>query len=215
MTASVMTAVETFSRALDAMELEGCHDEIEWQRNRSVDGLTEQEFLSETAWVILNSGFKEAVVRTKFDYISLCFLDWVSAGEIVRSKEYCVASALSAFGNVRKMKAIANVAEIVEDLSFPSLKKSFQSNPIQELRKLPHIGPVTVWHLAKNLGFDVAKPDRHLVRLALSHGYDCVHSFCATIAESTGEKVAVVDLVLWRYLVSSAGWSIEESPASL
>lgn len=202
MSTSPSSAIDTFKRAFDDVYASSFRKEIEWQRSRSVSDLGEQEFLREAAWVILNSGFREAVIRAKFDYISLCFLDWFSARDIVQAKGQCIASALLGFGHLGKITAIALVAENISETGFREFKKTILSDPITELMKLPHIGPVTVWHLAKNLGFDVAKPDRHLVRLAKSHGYDCVHAFCSMIAENVGESVAVVDLVLWRHLAS-------------
>jgi hypothetical protein len=45
-----------------------------------------------------------------------------------------------------------------------------------------------------------AKPDRHLVHLALSLGFGSPHDLCSAIAESTGDPVQIVDLILWRYL---------------
>ena len=51
----------------------------------------------------------------------------------------------------------------------------------------------------KNLGFDVVKPDRHLLRLASSLGFDSPEELCAEIAYEFGEPAAVVDIVLWRY----------------
>jgi hypothetical protein len=64
-----------------------------------------------------------------------------------------------------------------------------------------YIGAVTAFHLAKNLGADVAKPDRHLVRLAASQGFPDVHSLCSTIAKETGDPLRIVDIILWRFLV--------------
>ena len=58
---------------------------------------------------------------------------------------------------------------------------------------------VTCWHLAKNLGFQVAKPDRHLIRISKKAGFATPNDLCAAVAEVTGEPINVVDLVLWRY----------------
>jgi thermostable 8-oxoguanine DNA glycosylase len=65
---------------------------------------------------------------------------------------------------------------------------------------LPYIGSITAVHLAKNLGFNVAKPDRHLVRLSRQFGYICAADLCSDIAKDTGEQVKVIDLALWRYM---------------
>lgn len=51
----------------------------------------------------------------------------------------------------------------------------------------------------KNLGIQVAKPDRHLVRIAQNYGFNDVQKFCSSISEKTNDPVSVVDLVLWRY----------------
>ena len=63
------------------------------------------------------------------------------------------------------------------------------------LTGLPWIGSITCWHLAKNYGHDCAKPDRHLVRIAGAEG---VNPLCERLSHETGDRVATVDLVLWR-----------------
>jgi hypothetical protein len=67
------------------------------------------------------------------------------------------------------------------------------------LETLPWIGSITKYHLARNLGLDFVKPDRHLVRLAAAYGYADPAAMCQEIANETGERVGVVDVVLWRY----------------
>jgi hypothetical protein len=69
------------------------------------------------------------------------------------------------------------------------------------LRKLPFIGPVTSYHLAKNLGIDVVKRDRHLVRLAVHLGFSSAEEMCGAFGDQVGEPISVVDIVLWRYCV--------------
>ena len=64
----------------------GFEDEIEWQRTVSIETLTEGEFLSEVAWVILNSGFKESIIRPIFPKLSLCFCNWDSAQRIIEDQ---------------------------------------------------------------------------------------------------------------------------------
>jgi len=176
--------------------------EYEWQQNLEVQDLTEREFLKEAAWVVINSGFKESTARKHFGNISLAFGDWESAFHITAHRELCINCGLSAFRNERKIVAIADIAEIVFQYGFDKIHRDLSDDPISSLSKFPYIGPITVWHLAKNLGCDVAKPDRHIVRLAETYGYDCVQAFCRDIANETGEKVNVVDIVLWRYFAT-------------
>ncbi|MCL4328727.1 MAG: hypothetical protein M1410_04010 [Candidatus Thermoplasmatota archaeon] len=72
-------------------------------------------------------------------------------------------------------------------------------NPFETLREFPYIGPVTYYHLAKNIGIPVAKPDRHLSRLASRSGFRDVQEFCEFLSRKTGDRIQVIDIVLWRY----------------
>ena len=53
----------------------GFQDEIEWQAKLCFDNVTESTFLREGAWVILNSGMRESVIRKYFQDLSFCFLN--------------------------------------------------------------------------------------------------------------------------------------------
>jgi hypothetical protein len=111
----------------------------------------------------------------------------------------CEATALSAFGNERKIHAIAQVADFVNDIGFARFKTLICSDPIQTLQTLPFIGPVTSFHLAKNLGFNTAKPDRHLARMADWFGFPDTHTMCNSLSETFGDSVCLVDTILWRF----------------
>jgi hypothetical protein len=197
------TVLELFQTAQSTVIKSGYGWEIEWQRELKFSGFSESDFLRESAWVILCSGFRESTVRNNFDYISLCFCDWESAKEIIENHVTCILTASAAFRNDRKLSAIIKVAEAVHEEGFLKFKKSIQANPIQKLQELPFIGPITSWHLAKNLGLNVAKNDRHLARMAFNWGYSDAHEFCSDISELTGEPTSVVDVILWRFAAIS------------
>ena len=62
------------------------------------------------------------------------------------------------------------------------------------------IGPITKFHLARNIGIDCAKPDRHLVRIAERFGWkDNIQGMCVKLAAYSGWRIGTVDLILWRY----------------
>lgn len=197
------TIIELFKTAQNTVINSGYGWEIEWQREVSFSSFSESDFLRETAWVILCSGFRESTVRKNFDYISLCFCDWETAKDIVENQRSCVLTASSAFKNDRKLNAIIKVAETVYEEGFSRYKRSVQKKPIQKLQELPFIGPITSWHLAKNLGLNVAKNDRHLARMAFNWGYSDAHEFCSYISKLTGEPTSVVDVILWRFAAIS------------
>ena len=108
------------------------------------------------------------------------------------------------FANRRKHEAVTAVAARIAVEGFASFQRLVCADPISKTLELPFIGRITSLHLAKNLGFDVAKPDRHLVRLKDLLGYEDVDTMCSFIAAATGDPVRVVDLVLWRYLERAA-----------
>jgi len=195
-----MTPTSFYSSAKRRVIALGYGAEIDWQAAQNPIGTTEGEFLRETAWVIYCSGFKEAVVRRRFDYLSLCFCDWTSAEAIAASGEQCIDMAMHSLANRRKHEAVVSVARRVASHGFDSYWPAILKDPIKGLQELPYIGPITAVHLAKNLGFDVAKPDRHLVRLKDHLGYGSVEEMCGVIARKSGDPVRVVDLVLWRFL---------------
>ena len=177
----------------------GFGDEITWQEQVNLDSLTEQDLLRESAWVILSAGMSESIVRRRFPKISESFFWWESARNISRFSEACCRLAVQHFNHPRKISAIAEVARRIAAEGFEAIHKEILANPLVALQQFPFVGPVTVYHLAKNIGAPVAKPDRHLKRFAISFGYNDVQEFCRSISEQVGDSVQVVDIVLWRY----------------
>jgi len=176
----------------------GYAGEIEWQRSVRFDDVTETDLLRENAWVVLCCGMRESIVRMRFPEIAACFHDWESAHQILASLPQCRERALEHFHHPGKIGAIVACAEWIAEAGFTRAKAAIRLDPVGTLQSLPFIGPVTAYHLAKNLGVPVAKPDRHLVRLAGAAGYRDVQAFCSDIAACSGDPVSVVDIVLWR-----------------
>ena len=203
---SHQTALELFRQAKATVTTAGFGWEANWQRSVEGKPFGERDLLSEAAWVVLCSGFRESAVRAVFDHVSLCFCDWESAAAIAAAGETCVRTAYPRFRNTPKLMAILNVARIIASEGFGVFAKHVRDDPRGTLRSLPFIGPVTWAHLAKNLGINVAKDDRHLARLASRFGHSSAQSLCDMISGETGEPASVVDVILWRFasLPSSA-----------
>jgi hypothetical protein len=79
------------------------------------------------------------------------------------------------------------------------IREKIRNEGIDFLQTLDFVGPITKYHLAKNIGLDVVKPDRHLMRLAKAAKFPSPTDLCQSIADVTGDKISVIDLVLWRY----------------
>lgn len=197
--ATAMSLARVYLLAKEYVLRSGFHSEIDWQEERSIDKVCETDFLRETAWVVLSAGFRERVLRNRFGLVSEAFLDWRSAKEICDALPNCRTRALAAFNHTQKIDAILSTVRLCNEMGFPAIKQKIQAGGVDFLNQLAFIGPITSFHLAKNLGLPVVKPDRHLVRAASAAGYDCPISMCEAIASMVAEKLPVVDVVIWRY----------------
>ena len=203
-TPDIAALARAYVNAKRAVLAAGFGWEIVWQRARGAAPFAEPDLLREAAWVILASGMRESVIRSKFPAVSQSFLQWRAAADIAHSADSCFRSAFQHFGHEFKIRAICTVAELVNNKGFETIAKEIHSDPFSALQQFPFIGPVTRFHLAKNLGISVAKPDRHLLRLAQCCGYSDTQAFCENISQFTGDPVDVVDVVLWRFATMSA-----------
>jgi hypothetical protein len=178
----------------------GFAHEIVWQSSAALAEPSPPVFVREAAWVVLSAGMSEWVVRGLFGRLSAAMYGFDPV-TLSRNQERARTAALATFGHTRKINAILDIAATVCRIGPDGLRAALRDEPEPFLRSLPYVGPVTWRHLAKNLGLPVAKPDRHLVRLALAVGRESVDGLCDEIARWLGEPVAVVDLVLWRWSV--------------
>lgn len=143
---------------------------------------TAEDFAREYVWVVLNSGMKSSVARGIMGRV------WP---QLMAGKPL-----FPVFKHVGKANAIAHVYCNRHDY-LASFRVEAPADPIAWCESLPWIGKITKYHLAKNLGVDVAKPDRWLVRLAAAEN-TTVNELCASLARETGDRIATVDVVLWR-----------------
>ncbi len=169
-------ATDYFYKAREFCIDRGFANEIALVNKRRFEDVTEADFFSQYAYVVLNAGMKNQVAE-KMHARFMQSLDPMTIGH--KGKRKAITLILRHCG-----------------LQFLFLKEA--QDKIEFLSSLPWIGPITKHHLARNLGIDTAKPDRHLVRLANRLGFEDVHKMCGTISEKTGERVGVVDVILWR-----------------
>jgi len=184
----------------------GFEHEISWQEHRRLDEVDERLFLREAAWVVLSSGMRESVIRGVFPAVEAAFGHWNSARWIVEHQSECRARATEAFRHAGKVDALVEISLTVASRGVVSMLDDLRQRGPDALRTLPYMGPATSKHLAKNLGVDTAKPDRHLVRVAEATGYASPASLCEQLARMVGDTMAVVDLVIWRFATISADY---------
>lgn len=154
-------------------------EDIQWSENVTAPDNAE-DFARETIWVICNSGMKNTVARLIYDRV----IGALSSGRRV----------MEVFRHAGKAQAIER---IWGDRATLHLGYLAAEDKLAFCRSLPWIGDITKFHLAKNFGLDVAKPDVHLQRLADLEG-GSVAAMCERLAAETGFRVATVDLLVWR-----------------
>lgn len=189
-------------RYVDAKEViigEGFESELDWQQGLDFASSQESDFLREAAWVILSSGMREVTIRMKFPEITTAFLGFNNATDIIDNASKCRTDAMELFSHAGKIDAIISMAFRVVIDGFETIKNLTSHYGVKYLQSFDFIGPVTSYHLAKNLGLNVSKPDRHLCRVAEVSGFDSVAELCEKISKITGDSVPVVDLVIWRF----------------
>lgn len=162
-------------RVIDA----GYAKEIEWCAN--VKPCTKASvFLNEYIWVVLNSGMKNQVA----DKIYKRVISSLTTGQPVNT----------VFRHSGKAWAITHVCSEASTY-FKGYQKA--KDKLAYLQTLPWIGPITKYHLARNLGIDCVKPDRHLIRIAGASG-TTPDALCRYLSGQSGDRIGVVDVVLWR-----------------
>lgn len=161
----------------------GYAHEIDWAEELAPIQSSWRFFL-EYIWVVVNSGMKEQIARKIYKRI----LDALEEDKMPPT----------VFGHKAKAQAMVEVLANLTDTFHKYRSIGSDEERIEFLQTLPWIGPITKYHLAKNLGITtVAKPDRHLARIA--KGFKTTaQELCEQISRATGDTVALVDLVIWR-----------------
>jgi hypothetical protein len=168
-----------YCKLKERLKTVGYDEEIQWAED--IKPCTDHhDFFNEYAWVVLNSGMKEQIARGIWGKILTAYSDGKHAADV--------------FGHKGKATAI-DVMRASSKMFFRRYSEA--PDKMAFLQSLPWIGPITKYHLAKNLGFDCVKPDRHLVRIAAKEG-KTPNELCQELRTLTGDRIAVIDTVIWR-----------------
>lgn len=173
-----MNILEFYYIAYDAVIKSDYGDEIDYiDTIKLLEKQDAYTFFLEYVWVVLNAGMKEQVARNIYN-------------------RYCENFNIVFVRHPTKKKAIKYMFDNYIS-TFEGLLNA--DDKINHLETLPWIGPITKYHLARNIGIDTVKPDRHLVRLAKMFGFESPMKMCEHIHKDNGTKLGTIDVVLWRY----------------
>ena len=161
----------------------GYIDEILYYEDGGTPAPDAKDFALEVIFVICNSGVKAQIARKIFNRVKI---------RLVCNRE--IGDAYKHPGKV------AAIRKIWGHRKWYFLHYNACMTDLEKLcffETIPFIGKITKYHLSKNLGIDVIKPDRHLVRIAKTYNTD-PETLCKNLSETTGDKVSVIDYVIWR-----------------
>ncbi|MFC1998785.1 hypothetical protein ACFLVR_03975 [Chloroflexota bacterium] len=185
------------------------------QRSRYPNNVTQQDFLRECAWAVLVAGMKVRAIEMRWDALQNAFMNW-DCSAIRQNKHAVYGEAIGIFGNKRKISAIINIAKHLDKYGWNSIKSNLLAGShkdklgnlipspqlLTSLQQLPQVGEVSAIFIAKNLGFDLAKPDVWLLRLTSGLDYgdstDAVQQMAYDISQLVGERIGVVETILWN-----------------
>lgn len=149
------------------------------------------DFALRVSYVILNSGMRWTVAKDIWNRMRPSLMETGEVG--------------ATFGHPGKAKSI-NLVMSKRTEFFEGFRLAWEEGAekvIDFCGALPHIGEITKYHLAKNLGVDVAKPDVWLERVA-SESSETVQDLCGRLSKQSGDSVSTVDYVIWK--TCQQGW---------
>jgi nickel-dependent lactate racemase len=157
----------------------GYESDIIWAENvKKCDN--SEDFVLQFIFVVCNSGMKAQIAIKIYERILQAICEDKDISE--------------AFGHKGKVSAIKEVIENQRKIFHDYF---LSDNKVEFCKSLPWIGDITKYHLAKNLGIDCVKPDRHLVRIANTYNTTPLE-MCQKLSEITGDKLNTVDTIIWR-----------------
>jgi hypothetical protein len=173
--------------------------EIEWIRSITEDtfnNIDSQSFLEQYCWVVYVSGFQVNIIEAIFGELKEDFKDF-NLDELKNMTD--IRTVRKVFNSPRKAECFLKGSHMIANEGFDKFKKHVKEGGVDELEKLPGIGPITKYHLARNIGLiDTEKSDIWMKRAAEM----CATNTSKLVDFLVGEyklKRRVVDAIIWRY----------------
>jgi hypothetical protein len=167
--------------------------------------LDESRILSEAAWAIVSVGLAWRTVRSIHQRLTPIFFHWKSAALVASMPSGQRAEAIDRFHHPGKIDAIITFAKALYEDGAERVTAEVHSGSLAWFVGRPYFGLASSAHLAKNLGANIPKPDRHLRRLADATSFG-VEELCLGISQFSGDDIRTVDSVVWRYATLDRGY---------
>jgi hypothetical protein len=181
--------------------------------------ITPEQFLEEYIWAVYAAGFKAKIISNKWP----AFMEAMSGTEdhpLRGLTVECWDAMTEVFANKGKFMACVFVAGELNDLGWDAFQKKYCTDA-DSLRELPRVN-VIAYHIGRNIGLDMVKPDLHLIRLAYHYNKIKPEStkqweverdvieMVEALADQYGERPGVADYCLWCYAVDFGTSHLEQ-----
>lgn len=187
--------IRDLGAASDAQSFDEIRDNLAHPRTFSPD-----EFAAMCAYVILAGGFSQKTAkRIHADIMEYIYKNGADFDVLIQM-----------FHNKNKINAICKIWNNRAALCDGFYKCMADSEKLNYLAQLPHIGKITANHLARNLGVDTVKYDVWIRRLGARYaGIRCMDELTPEIKNAcddmfahmvavTGLPRGYIDVVLWK-----------------
>lgn len=189
-------------------------------RNLTFTERTDDEYFNIIKLIIFYSGFKAETVTNKLDIINKHLPDYKTVSMFGDNELTAIISDDKMIKNRSKISATINNAKTLKSLvekygSFQSYIESFSPTVSfenlmllkEELEyRFDYLGGITVYHFLTDIGLDVLKPDRVLVRIFERLGFiENEKQLLKTViqgrkfAAATGLSIRYIDIIFVTY----------------
>jgi len=195
----------------------------------SLENISDSDIFSELCWVIYTSGFKYDIIKKYWPTIreSYCLFDVNKVASFLSDIEYFSKKIceISGFNNLKKANwCIQNAKRIIElndeNENYSGLKGYLinlsMKKPVEIIEQVPiivdylqfkGIGQINIFHLLKNVGIKIFKPDIHVRRLLYNIGLindnnkslRDIYNAMQYLSHCTGFDIVVLDTILFNY----------------
>lgn len=194
--------------------LEFYSEELQQFSEIRFEEINPDRYFLEYIWVVHATGFSAKQVGKMMARLIPAYGHW----SVLSKKESneALEPVLRVCNNPQKAKAIWMNSKLLQDgidvFGWDKYKSDYLSQP-ELLQKLPYIGKITCYHLARNIGLlEFVKPDLHLVRLAKYWNIADPITMCRNVRPE-GMPLGIVDLIFWYSASHFGTLAIRESGA--
>lgn len=187
-------------------------DEVIRISELKLECVTPDKFFSEYIWTVHTTGFSAKAVGKFFPRLAAAYGPF----SILATEDFddAFSRIRTVCNNAQKAKAVWSTAKLltteIANTGWGLFRDKKLSSP-SLLQKLPYVGKITCFHLARNIGLlEYVKPDLHLVRMAQHWGFKDCQEMCESMQKNDKSDngyrfpLGIIDLILW-YSASEHG----------